>query len=237
MHYCKLPPTAPSILYGSFSSKRTLLKYSQTARNDKVYRQLHQLVLKIRKLVSTSGHNPTYLQCLQSHAPSRRQSVSIYAQKCCGTVMHRHTSCAQIMRPAPEWAAEKKICTHCFSLHKRMSVEISFGGSYLHFTNFTLNVKYWNLLSISSSDNHVIYGRSPVDLRHETFLTGHNDKHAPQYNKTRYKVIVTHISLLPYVFKSSQIFTRSYNSIIWCHIKELCVHQHLIALQCNHTFC
>jgi hypothetical protein len=65
MHYCKLPPTAPPILYGSFSPNRTPLKYSQIARNDKVYRQLHQLVLKTRKLV-TSGHNSIYLQCIQS---------------------------------------------------------------------------------------------------------------------------------------------------------------------------
>jgi hypothetical protein len=56
--------------------------------------------------------------------------------------------------------------------------------------------------------------------------------------KTRYKVIVIHISLSPDVFKSSQIFTQSYNNIIWCHTKELSFHQHLlIILQRNHTFC
>jgi hypothetical protein len=56
--------------------------------------------------------------------------------------------------------------------------------------------------------------------------------------KTRYKVTVTHIFLLLDVFKSSQIFTGSYNSIIWYHIKVLIFNQHLLfALQCNHLFC
>ena len=56
--------------------------------------------------------------------------------------------------------------------------------------------------------------------------------------KTRYKVIVTHIFLLPHVFKSSQIFTGSYNSVILLHIKVLISNQHLLfALQSNHPFC
>jgi len=43
----------------------------QISRNDKFYRQLHQLVLKNRKLVATSSHNLSYIQRIQS-----RQTLS-----------------------------------------------------------------------------------------------------------------------------------------------------------------
>ena len=38
----------------------------QISRNDKVYRQLHQFVLKNRKLVATFSHNPSYIKRIQS---------------------------------------------------------------------------------------------------------------------------------------------------------------------------
>ena len=66
IHYCKLPPTAPSILHGSFSPNRTPLKYSKISRNDEVYRQLHKAVLKTTELATSICHNPLPFQRTQS---------------------------------------------------------------------------------------------------------------------------------------------------------------------------
>jgi hypothetical protein len=51
--------------------------------NDKVYRQLHQLVLKIRKLVATSSHNPIYIQRKQSRRTLSSTERHYLCKKCC----------------------------------------------------------------------------------------------------------------------------------------------------------
>ena len=52
----------------------------QISGSDKVYRQLHQLVLKTRKIVATSSHNPIYIQRIQSQ-PALSPTQPYYRQK------------------------------------------------------------------------------------------------------------------------------------------------------------